>query len=354
MSYSKLNATAATFTKNRTGNDVSPFNGMCVTCLEGCTGLCEIGKSAYRGAEVIYPQPFGPITAGSQKDYPLNYSHFNIQGTAVGAIGIKADSDVAIFSNVKLETKLGDKNNIKLKLPFVLPGCGSTDVARRNWDGMAIGSAISGTIITIGENVVGMDPLSEFKNGKVVNSPDLAMRVKLFKDWQVDGYGDIVLQSNVEDTRLGVLEYGIAKLGITTVELKWGQGAKNIGGEVKITDIKKAQLLKKRGYIVLPDPEDPHVIEAFEKKGAFKEFERHSRIGMVEEESFLKRVAELRKLGAKRIFLKTGAYRPADLARAIKFSSIAKIDALTVDGAGGGTGARSHGLQWRKRPRPSH
>ncbi|MBU1339992.1 MAG: FMN-binding glutamate synthase family protein, partial [Acidobacteria bacterium] len=35
---------------------------------------------------------------------------------------------------------------------------------------------------------------------------------------------------------------------------------------------------------------------------------------------------------------KTGAYRPADLARAVKFASKAKIDMLTVDGAGGGTG----------------
>jgi glutamate synthase domain-containing protein 2 len=59
---------------------------------------------------------------------------------------------------------------------------------------------------------------------------------------------------------------------------------------------------------------------------------------MVEEESFMKRVEELRKAGAKYVFLKTGAYRPADLARAVKFASMAKIDLLTVDGAGGGTG----------------
>jgi glutamate synthase domain-containing protein 2 len=59
---------------------------------------------------------------------------------------------------------------------------------------------------------------------------------------------------------------------------------------------------------------------------------------MVNEESFEKRVQELRKAGAKYVFLKTGAYRPADLARAIKFSSKFKIDLLTVDGAGGGTG----------------
>jgi len=45
------------------------------------------------------------------------------------------------------------------------------------------------------------------------------------------------------------------------------------------------------------------VIKAFEK-GAFKELERHSRLGMVDEESFVKRVEELRKAGAKYVFLK--------------------------------------------------
>jgi len=58
----------------------------------------------------------------------------------------------------------------------------------------------------------------------------------------------------------------------------------------------------------------------------------------VTEESFAKRVEELRKAGAKYVFLKTGAYRPADLARAIAYSSKYNIDLLTVDGAGGGTG----------------
>jgi len=101
--------------------------------------------------------------------------------------------------------------------------------------------------------------------------------------------------------------------------------------------LKKAQLLHERGYIVLPNPTHPDVIKAFER-GAFKEFERHSRVGMVTEESFAKRVEELRKAGAKYLFLKTGAYRPSDLARALAFASKYKLDLLTVDGAGGGTG----------------
>jgi glutamate synthase domain-containing protein 2 len=159
----------------------------------------------------------------------------------------------------------------------------------------------------------------------------------LYKQWQSDGFGAIVVQANVEDTALGVHEYAISELDVDAVEMKWGQGAKNIGGEVKLKTLERAQLLKARGYVVLPDPTNPTVIEAF-KKGSFKEFERHSRVGMVSESAFMKRVKELRDFGAKHIFLKTGAYRPADLARALKYASKAELDLLTVDAAGGGTG----------------
>ncbi len=335
--FSKTNASAATLTKNRTEGSVVPASGMCVTCVDGCIGMCEIGKSAYRGHEVIYPQPFGVITTAAEKSYPIDYSHFNIMGTAVGAYGVEADSDKAIFPAVSLEVTFGYDNGIKFRRPWVIPGIGSTDIAKNNWEGLAIGSALAGTGLTIGENVVGMDPEAVFKNGRVVDTTDLKRRVQLYRDHQRDGYGAIIVQANIEDTRLGTQEYAIEKLGVECVELKWGQGAKDIGGEVKIRDLKKAQALHERGYLVLPDPTAPHVIKEFEH-GAFKEFERHSRVGMVTEESFAERIEQLRKSGAKYIFLKTGAYRPADLARAVVFASRYKLDLLTVDGAGGGTG----------------
>ncbi|UCF78004.1 MAG: FMN-binding glutamate synthase family protein [Candidatus Eiseniibacteriota bacterium] len=337
MSLSRINASAATLTKNRTEGSVVPASGMCVTCVDGCVGMCEIGKSAYRGHEVIYPQPFGIITAASDKIYPVDYSHFSIMGTAVGAYGVDADPDKAIFPAVNIESRFGHDKGLKFRLPWIIPGIGSTNVAKNNWEGLAIGSALAGTGLTIGENVVGMDPQATMKNGRVVDTVDLKQRVKLFKDNMRDGYGAVIVQANVEDTRLGAQEYAIDKLGVRCVELKWGQGAKDIGGEVKIINLKKAQMLYERGYIVLPNPTDPKVIEAFER-GAFKEFERHSRVGMVSEEAFARRVEELRKAGAKYVFLKTGAYRPADLARAVAYSSKYKIDLLTVDGAGGGTG----------------
>ena len=117
--------------------------------------------------------------------------------------------------------------------------------------------------------------------------------------------------------RLGSPEYAVEKLGVECLELKWGQGAKNIGGEVKLKTLDRALELKRRGYVVLPDPEDPVVQKAF-KEGAFKEFERHSRLGMVEYDNFMKSAEYLRKIGAKFVSLKTGAYRVADLAQGDK------------------------------------
>jgi hypothetical protein len=285
---------------------------------------------------MIYPQPFGKITAGADKDYPVDFSHFNIQGTCVGAVGVEADPDVATFPAVDCTAAVGGDGGIEVDFPIVTGAVGSTDVARINWEDMAVGAAISGIILVAGENICGMDPQAEFQNGKILKSPEMERRVSTYKRWY-DGKGGLVVQANVEDTKLGVPEYVIEKLGVEIFELKWGQGAKDIGGEVKLPSIERAQQLKERGYIVLPDPTNPAAQEAF-KSGGISDFERHSRLGMVEEESFLKAVEYFRSVGAKYVTLKTGAYRPADLARAIKYSSEAKIDLLTIDGAGGGTG----------------
>ena len=334
------NRSAATKTRTRTGDQVLPQSGMCVICLDGCPGYCEIGTSAMRGPETIYPQPFGEMTAGAQKDYPVDYSHFNITGT----IASHHQKEYELFTNVNLETRLGRDKGIKLKLPLITTGLGSTQIAQKHFLDLGVGAAICGTGIVIGENVVGMDEKSKFdSNKKVTECKELERRFKSFKDNQKDGYGFIAIQANTEDWRLGVLEYSLEKLGSDAVELKWGQGAKNIGGEVKIYTLEKAKLLKKRGYVVIPDPDDKVTQEAF-KKGAIEGFERHTRIGAISEylpkamDDFCQSVEHLRGAGAKYIFLKTGAYRPSDLARAIKFCSIAKVDVLTIDGAGGGTG----------------
>jgi glutamate synthase domain-containing protein 2 len=340
MNLSRPNASDATRTNNRS-KDVVPMSGLCVRCLDGCTGNCEVFKATFRGRELIYPGPFGEITAGGDKNYPIDYSHLNIQGYALGAEGLPAGviggPDTATFPAVSTETEYGWDKKVKMKTPIFTGALGSTEIARKNWEHFAIGAAISGVTLVCGENVCGIDPKLELdSNGKIASAPDMDRRINIYRRYH-QGYGEILVQMNVEDTRLGVAEYVNKKHGLETIELKWGQGAKCIGGEIKVNTLERALELQKRGYIVTPDPSSPLIQQSF-KEGAFKEFERHSRLGFIDEKGFYEEVERLRNLGFKRITLKTGAYGLRELAMAIKWCSKAKIDLLTIDGAPGGTG----------------
>jgi glutamate synthase domain-containing protein 2 len=297
--------------------------------------LCEIGLSTFRGREVLYPnvEEFGKSTQASNKDYMLDWSHFQILADLIGARGIEPDSDKAVFEAVDIRTSAG---GVRLKLPVFTAALGSTQVAKEHWDGLAVGAALSGTVQVIGENVCGMDPEAKFKDGKVAHSEDLKHRVDKFREFWDGKHGDIAVQTNVEDQRMGVDIYVISKLEVDVIERKWGQGAKAIGGEVRVTELEEALMLKRRGYIVIPDPEDPIVQDAF-KAGTFRSFERHSRVGMPQQREFIEDIEWLREQGAKKVFLKTGAYRPAVVAFTMKCASEARIDLVTFDGAGGGT-----------------
>ena len=340
MNLRSPNSNEATRTANRS-KSVTPMSGICSRCIDGCTGNCEIFKATFRGREVIYPGPFGTIIAGGDKDYPVDYSHLNIQGYALGAEGLPdgvvGNPDTATFPVVNTETEYGWDKKVGMKLPVFTGAMGSTEIARRNWEHFAIGAALSGITLVCGENVCGIDPQLEVDvNGKVTSSPDMDRRIETYRRYH-QGYGEILVQMNVEDTRLGVAEYVSRKHGLDTIELKWGQGAKCIGGEIKVNSLERAMELQKRGYIVTPDPSNPINHAAFHD-GSLKEFERHSRLGFIDEEGFYAEVQRLRDLGFKRITLKTGAYSLRELAMAIKWGSKAKIDLLTIDGAPGGTG----------------
>jgi glutamate synthase domain-containing protein 2 len=340
MNLRRVNANEATQTHNRS-RSVVPMSGICTRCVDGCTGGCEIFMASFRGRELLYPGPFGEITAGADKDYPLDYSHINIQGYAIGAKGmpegIEAGPDTAIFPSVNTEAEYGWDKKVKMRIPVFTGALGSTEIARKNWEHFAIGAAISGITLVCGENVCGIDPGLELDSkGKVKKSPEMDRRIETYKRYY-EGYGEILVQMNVEDTRFGVAEYVLKKHDLDTIELKWGQGAKCIGGEIKVKDLERAKELKRRGYIVTPDPTLHEIQEAY-KDGAIREFERHSRLGFVTREGFLNEVERLRKVGFKRITLKTGAYSQVELAMAIRYGAEAKIDLLTIDGAPGGTG----------------
>ncbi|ADB57450.1 glutamate synthase-related protein [Archaeoglobus profundus] len=332
---SYLNAMSTTSTRTRV-RDVNPQSGMCPLCIRECPFLCEIGLSAFRGREALYPDPqyFGDSTASGLKDYGLDWSHIQILPRLRGAEGIEPDPDKMLFPKASVETEIG---GIKLKMPVAIGAYGSTDVARKYWDGIAIGSALAGVILIIGENVCGVDPESTFSNGKVVRSPEMERRIKLFREFWDGKYGNIAVQTNVEDQRIGVDEYVISKLEVDIIERKWGQGAKAIGGEIRVYSLERAIELKKRGYLIIPDPEDPEVQQAF-KDGLFKSFERHSRVGSPRAADVIEDVERLREMGAKVVTIKTGAYRPVDVAWTLRVASEAKVDYVTFDGAGGGTG----------------
>jgi glutamate synthase domain-containing protein 2 len=223
-----------------------------------------------------------------------------------------------------------------MTVPIFTGALGSTEIARKNWEHFAIGAAIRASPCLRRERLR-IDPgLVLNSQGKVQLSPEMDRRINTYKKFY-NGFGEILVQMNVEDTRLGVAEYVSSKHNLETIELKWGQGAKCIGGEIKVKTLERALELKKRGYVVSPDPTLPEIQAAF-KDGAIKEFERHSRLGFVTQEGFMAEIDRLRDLGFKRITLKTGAYSMVELAMALRYGAEAKLDLLTIDGAPGGTG----------------
>jgi hypothetical protein len=299
---------------------------------------------------MLYPRRFGFATSGAINTTApgIGYHALRIQGYSYGAFGVPEnltrDPDDCIFTNVNIDTSFGRKIKTKCRIPIMTGALGSTIIAAKYWPSFAVGAALAGFPIVVGENVVGVDQNSVINNGKISKAPELDRRIGYFQRYY-DGFGAIIIQMNVEDTRNGLAEYLIDKYGgEVIIELKWGQGAKDIGGEIQVNSLEYAQFLKKRGYIVDPDPFDPVVIKAFDNH-AITSFARHSRLGATDKttvqevyNSFMKSINYLRTLGFDRITLKTGAYGMESLAMAIRFASDAQLDLLTIDGAGGGTG----------------
>ncbi|MBU3949261.1 MAG: FMN-binding glutamate synthase family protein [Proteobacteria bacterium] len=330
-------------------------SSLCTLCRADCMGRCETWLSSLVGRKLLYPRSYGIVTAGANNTthVGVSYNSLRIQGYAYGANGLSEgltnNPDDCIFPNVNLETEFGCEVKTKIKMPLMTGALGSTFVAAKYWDSFAIGGSLVGIPVVIGENVVGVDRESKInpgdtKKGKIEISPELDRRIQTYLRYY-NGYGAIIVQLNVEDTRNGVAEYVVDKYGEKCIiELKWGQGAKDIGGEIQVTSLDYALFLKNRGYVVDPDPTKPEVQSAF-KEGSIKSFARHSRLGGTNldsvgqvREDFMNSVKYLRGIGFKRITLKTGSYGMEELAMAIKFATDAKLDLLTIDGSGGGTG----------------
>lgn len=152
MTYSPSLTSGFAFTKNRS-KIVAPQSGMCSFCTEECDSICEIALAAVLGKQTVYPTTTGTNQIASEKVYPIDYSHFNINGRVFGAIGANENSEDATIDDVNLEMSYGTLNKVKMTMPIILPA-----LIKLNWRDYFGGAAMAGVSCVIGEGARDKDP----------------------------------------------------------------------------------------------------------------------------------------------------------------------------------------------------
>lgn len=320
MSHSPKLSSLFNNTKLRTPNDISDLSGMCSVCSDKCPGLCEIGLSAVRGIEAAYPFGTANNQFASEKVYPFDFSHFNINGRVFGAMGAAEDSETTNVHSVDISYEFGYERKIKLRAPVILPA-----MAKLNWQDYYSGAAMAGVMVVIGENAVKLDKdLQHDSNGKVSHAPFLGKMIEYFRRYD-RGYGDIILQVNADDIVLGTAEYALKNFDLKTIEIKFGQAAKGIQHVAPVNSADEAEFLKKNGYLVFENPNGSGLIQC-------------GRLPMWNEASLGEIIARFRAYGAKNIFFKMAGFDVNDIRRVLQIASANNVDLITFDGAGGGSG----------------
>ena len=320
MSHSPKLSSLFNNTKLRTPNDISDLSGMCSVCSDKCPGLCEIGLSAVRGIEAAYPFGTANNQFASEKVYPFDFSHFNINGRVFGAMGAAEDSETTNVHSVDISYEFGYERKIKLRAPVILPA-----MAKLNWQDYYSGAAMAGVMVVIGENAIKLDKdLQHDSNGKVSHAPFLGKMIEYFRRYD-RGYGDIILQVNADDIVLGTAEYALKNFDLKTIEIKFGQAAKGIQHVAPVNSAEEAEFLKKNGYLVFENPNGSGLIQC-------------GRLPMWNEASLGEIIARFRAYGAKNIFFKMAGFDVNDIRRVLQIASANNVDLITFDGAGGGSG----------------
>lgn len=312
-------------------NHISPQSGMCSFCTEDCDGTCEIALASVLGKQTVYPTNTGNNQVASEKDYPIDFSHFNINGRVFGAIGAKAKYEEANIYNVKLEREYGKFHPVKLKIPIILPA-----LIKLNWQDYFGGAALAGVTCVIGEEARDKDPGFKIENGKASAFPELRTMLDFFRTYY-RGYGQIVLQCNVEDDMLGIPEYALREHSLDALEFKFGQSAKGTQPVRKLRNRDEALEKQAKGMLVFPDPMSPEIVEKAEE-GMAPNFYSYARLPLWDEAYLIKRIERLREMGISNFYLKMAGYDRADLERVLRLGSDAQVDMITFDGAGGGSG----------------
>lgn len=330
MTYSPKLSSAFNDTYLRS-NHISSQSGMCSFCTEECDGTCEIAIAAVLGKQTVYPINTGNNQVASEKKYPIDFSHFNINGRVFGATGVNPNYEEANIYKVNLEREYGKFNPVRMTMPIILPA-----LIKLNWEDYFGGAAMAGVTCVIGEEARDKDPDLKIENGKIVEFAALKSMLDSFRKYY-RGYGQIVLQCNVEDDMLGLPEYAVREHNVEAIEFKFGQSAKGTQPARRLKNREEALEKQKQGALVFPDPMDSEIIKKAEE-GTCPNFYSYARLPLWDEEYLIGRIEKLREMGLKNIYFKMAGYDIKDLERVILIGSKAEVDMITFDGAGGGSG----------------
>lgn len=304
---------------------------MCSFCTQDCDGTCELSQAAVLGAQTVYPTTTGNNQIASEKDYPIDFSHFTINGRVFGAQGANENTEEATIFSVGLERTYGFDHPVKMAMPVILPA-----LIKLNWQDYFGGAAMAGVSCVIGEDARNKDPNLVISNGKVTHFPLLEKALDCFNQYD-RGYAQIVVQCNADDDLMGVPRVAIEKYGAKAIEIKFGQGAKGTQPVVRVKDLETALAKQQSGNLVFPDPSDPSIQQAYHN-GVCPNFYTYGRLPMWTEESLMAHITMLRDFGAQNIYFKMAGYDRVDIERVLRLASKARVDMVTFDGAGGGSG----------------
>ena len=161
-------------------------SGLCNFCRTDCQGRCETWLSSLLGRRTLVPRDYGNATIGTENTthVGVSYNALRIRGRVFGGAGLdpeKARTGDAAYCDADLTTAVGSNAKYPCDYPFLIGALSRNPVVDKYWDSFAVGAALCGIPLVIGENVGGGDNKTEFNpDGSIRALPDL----------------DIVLQEN--------------------------------------------------------------------------------------------------------------------------------------------------------------
>jgi glutamate synthase domain-containing protein 2 len=256
-----------------------------------------------RTGKTPFPEVFGASQFGAEKRL-VDLHDLQILPEIIG--------NGVFFKDVDTSARIGGFN---VSIPICIAAIGSTKIGYENRKELSAGAALAGIPAVIGENVYPTYGDEGLKNS-----------IKPFLD-NYQNKGAIIVQTNLEDQKAGVPEKAIA-MGAHGIEIKLGQGAKmGLGGEIKFQGKELAEKYRKMGYGIIDDGNDV--------------YERHSTPSSIVFEDLKKTLIKYSELKVP-IWIKVaaghGIIELIEFLSETKKKENLKLEAVTIDGYGGGTG----------------